>query len=123
MELRKTGMGGGLLPDTWALMLTRPKTGGAGKARSPGHHFRDYGPAQNKLLKPGQGTRRSTDCGTSISGVVTRSPTWATTGKGVTPQSVVLSTLALNKLGALGGGVMEKKNLHCWGSISQPLVL
>ena len=25
-----------------------------GKARSPGHHFRDYGPTQNKLLKPGQ---------------------------------------------------------------------
>ena len=25
-----------------------------GEARSPGGHFRDYGPAQNKLLKPGQ---------------------------------------------------------------------
>ena len=25
-----------------------------GKARSPGRHFRDYGPVQNKLLKPGQ---------------------------------------------------------------------
>ena len=35
------------------------------KPMSPGRHFRDYGPVQNKLLKPGQvHTRRSTDCGT-----------------------------------------------------------
>ena len=43
-------------------------------SRTPG----DYGPAQNKLLKPGQvRTHRSTDCGTSNSGVGTRGPTWA----------------------------------------------
>ena len=52
--VEKNGDGGRLLPNTWALMLTRPKTGGAGEARSPERHFRDYGPAQNKLLKPGQ---------------------------------------------------------------------
>ena len=63
-----------------------------GEARSPGRHFRDYGPAQNKLLKPGQVLTRAL---TVAQALVVWAPKshlghhWLHI-----PQSVVLSTLA-----------------------------
>ena len=50
------------------------------KGHTPlGATFRDYGPAQNKLLKVLTGALTVAPV-ISISGVGTRSPTWATTG-------------------------------------------
>ena len=50
------------------------------EVRFSGRHFRDYGPVQNKLLKPGQVTPGALTVAPAISDVGTRSPTWATTG-------------------------------------------